>query len=130
MTDFPALTDEQINRWAAERDGFFDFWTTSDSTGTYLYGHVKSNKPHPWPQVLRTGIPDYATSADSALALLGRWGMEIADCLQTGDSFKVRLFINPIGNPPQNAHNGATFPRALLNAACAAKEAMEAKSDD
>ena len=76
MNDFATYTNPQLNRWAAERDGYFDFWTTSDSAGEHLYGHVKGKKPPPCPQKLSTAIPTYATRADLAIALLGRWGYE------------------------------------------------------
>lgn len=58
--DFSALTDAELDRWIAERDG----WDFSGECPEHESGDV-------W-----LGMPDYARSADAAIALAGRWGYE------------------------------------------------------
>lgn len=113
------MTDDEINRWAAgkcvdESPEMIELW--GDRRKAILATLDHEGEP--------------ANDANAAIALCERWGLEIADCLQRGKDYRVRLFINPIGNPPQQAHHGPTFARALTNAACAAKEAMEASNND
>jgi len=110
MTDFPAMTNEQINRWVAERDG-----------------HVISG-----PKQTYFGHPNYADSADSALALLGRWNILVLEARQNphvGGFWTVQVAVG-LDCPEKDCKAHAKeFPRALINAACAAKEAMEVKID-
>lgn len=131
-TNFEAMTDAEINKWAAERDGWRVF-------------EYKADKYYPWRSVdARTdGITchksqkhalaylnsktAFATSADACLALAERWGM-------TWTRKRKKCWPGPLVTVNLKfvvwrsfyEIEGRSFARTLLNALCLAKEAQEA----
>lgn len=74
MTDFATLTNAQLNRWAAERDGYSVFyekplWFLRQPSGATLIGRPADSPDQAW-----AIAPKCADRADLAIALLGRWG--------------------------------------------------------
>jgi hypothetical protein len=120
---FEALTDAEITRWAAERDG----WTPTTfcrTCGKTSEGHIRldcdglkvCNELYEQP-------PAYATSADAAIALAERWGYKIVLVGQTLDRWMAG-----VSNPAtaESSYEFADTPaRALLNCICAAKAMQE-----
>ena len=117
-TNFEAMTDTEINRWAAERDGFRrggpneTDWVCEE-TGTGLPDNM-----------LLDFAPDYATSADAALGLAERWGFTIHS-MHEYKNIGWEAYVCKLDVHRNHKGGDATFPRALLNALCAAKEAEE-----
>jgi hypothetical protein len=81
MTDFATYTNAQLNRWAAEMDGWkcVQFW--SDLYEKYMYqithndaavGCADFEEDTLW----LLFVPKVANSSDLAIALLSRWGYE------------------------------------------------------
>jgi hypothetical protein len=116
MTDFATMTNAQLNRWAAERDG----WTNIRNTpGGSLCGDHPSGID--W-------LPGYADRADLAIALLGRWGYEWCRVQDSDNEFIV--YVWPASGYWGHGHKCYESPdcdtaRALVIAACGLKESEE-----
>jgi hypothetical protein len=104
MTDFATLTNPELNRWAAERDGYI----------------VTGCKRTYWRET-----SDYADRADLAIALLGRWGYEWCRVQDSDNEFIV--YVWPASGYWGHGHKCYESPdcdtaRALVIAACSLKE--------
>lgn len=79
MSDFATLTNAQLNRWAAERDGF-KVVTISDNGKGYgqfelqQHGEFYGPYTHEYLSDAWLAVPKVADRADLAIALLCRWG--------------------------------------------------------
>ncbi len=132
-TNFAAMSDSDINRWAAERDGWTvrrigEYW---DGV-YYLIEHPTAN----WTPAIRqtnscawrdiSRACKYATSAAACLSLLERWGYdwERRYYLERRQ-FEIHVSNLNTGGYAESVEAGVPFVRALLNAACTAKEAQQ-----
>lgn len=116
--NFEAMTDAEINRWAVLRDEkLFGDWRFDERC-----------------------VHNYAESADAALALCERWGLEWQRQWRWGlrkDGKRVRYSYHTVHFDAESPSldiwrsfgtadtEACKFPRALLNAACAAMHAKE-----
>ena len=119
MTDFQAMSDSEINRWAAERDGWH----------FHYRGRIEQFTKN---EFTRYQPLAYAQSADAALALLERWGFEWTKEQawdEANDSVRMDVCVWKHGvNGSERVcpiTDTCKFPRGALNAACAAKEAQD-----
>jgi len=126
--NFEVMTDTEMNRWIAERDG----WTviaigeaeTLGNGDRYGLFEVRHNGEffgsYEYESDAWLAMPQYTESADAALALAERWGITI-----------MKLAPNPVGrgwiaqvlagNQVFLSIAAPTLSRALCNALCAAK---------
>ena len=121
--NFDAMTDAEINRWAAERDGFRVFksrkgdgWICEAKHFGRAIGFVTKEdaSKHSW-----WGNP-YTRFADNALALCERWGLKLNLLKQhPTDHWLARMDGQPYNSL------GPTASRSITNAACAARHAKE-----
>jgi hypothetical protein len=107
MTDFATYTNAQINRWSAERDPAFERWAS----------HTRDEN-----------LPDYSTSMNVAIALLGRWGYEWIRVHDSGGTYII--YVWPTGGYWGDGCQCAESPecdtaRALVIAANSLKESEE-----
>lgn len=122
MLEFAAMTDTEVNRWAAERDGLADWGKSFCNKDRALTAYLE------W-------IGDISNSADAAIALLERWGLEwqkvyqayLTDQNQIRFGYAVYIHCKHDFSHAYEITDTCKFPRALLNAACAAKEAIDEK---
>lgn len=127
--DFESLTDAEINRWAAERDNIDDphWWCercqSPKSAVQVTYQECCTTCGH---IVVWKDSPAYAQSADAALALCERWGLKWTRHLD--DEMWTEVFYpesHPLFIRGCAESDTCKFPRALTNAACAARHAKE-----
>lgn len=110
--DFESMTDAEINRWVATQfvtPEMAQTWGSFDRAIDAMIDHEG----------------DWATSADAALELCERWGIEWKrNVLKTNGRMIAAWGLNvPTHYCAENSR--CKFPRALLNAACAARHAKE-----
>jgi hypothetical protein len=126
MTDFATLTNPELNRWAAERDGYHDFYMQDrycDGSEFVLcaFHNDRQDDAGKFP----VELPTYADRADLAIGLLGRWGYEWSRVrTESGMSNYVEVY----GNGDSQHHfesPDCDTARALVIAACSLKESEE-----
>ncbi len=128
MTDFATYTNAQLNRWAAEQNGWRiecrdNCWLLYAPDGEDWFFGTRDGEQRAMERLLEQ--TRYPLSSDTAIALLGRWGYEWERARsESGMSNYVEVY----GNGDSQHHfesPDCDTARALVVAACGLKESEE-----